>query len=155
MNCYLTSTSVLQHIWIITGTLLNGTDLYTLRVYLIGIGWDMSDIHMSVHRNIITNYSQQDATFIEFIYFYRRSTYFRRFLRPSSGAHNCKHSFKYCQPILLLAATVEEMEGSSISSTVASKFKKSCILLAVICNYITMHGHINIRFVSVVNEQHV
>jgi len=25
------------------------------------------DIHMSVHRNIITNYSQQDATFLEFI----------------------------------------------------------------------------------------
>jgi hypothetical protein len=40
------------------------------------------DIHMSVHRNIITNYSQQDATFLEFIYFYRCSTCFRRFLRP-------------------------------------------------------------------------
>jgi len=25
------------------------------------------DIHMSVHRNVITNYSQQDATFLEFI----------------------------------------------------------------------------------------
>ena len=64
---------------------------------------------MSVHRNIITNYSQQDATFLKFIYFYRRSTCFRRFLRPSSGAHNCTYGFKYCQPILLLAATVEEM----------------------------------------------
>jgi len=31
---------------------------------------------MSVHRNIITNYSQQDATFLEFIYFYGRSTCF-------------------------------------------------------------------------------
>ena len=101
------------------------------------------DIHMSVHRNIIPNYSQLDATFLEFnyfyrrstcfrrflrpssgahnksqptrcnvpwfIYFYRRSTCFRRFLRPSSGAHNCIRSFRYCQPILLLAATVEEM----------------------------------------------
>ena len=47
------------------------------------------DIHMSVHRNIIPNYSQQDATFLEFIYFYRRSTCFRRFLCPSSGTHNC------------------------------------------------------------------
>jgi len=36
-------------------------------------------------------------------YFYRRSTFFRRFLRPSSGAHNCTYSFRYCQPILLLA----------------------------------------------------
>ena len=41
-----------------------------------------------------------------FIYFYRRFTCFRRFLRPSSGAHNCTYSFRYCQPILLLAATV-------------------------------------------------
>jgi len=80
----------------------------------------MSDIHMSVHRNIITNYSQQDATFIEFIYFYRRSTYFRRFLRPSLGAHNCTYSFRYCQPILLLAVTAEEMEKSVISSPVAA-----------------------------------
>jgi hypothetical protein len=109
----------------------------------------------SIDLYLITNYNQQDVTFLEFIYFYRRSTYFRRFLRPSSEAHNCKHSFKYCQPILLLAATVEEMELHSISSTVASKFKKCCILLAVICNYITMHGHMNIRFASVVNKQHV
>ena len=39
-----------------------------------------------------------------FIYFYRRSTCFRRFLRSSSGVHNCTYSFRYCQPILLLAA---------------------------------------------------
>jgi hypothetical protein len=73
------------------------------------VGWGF-DIHTSVHRNIITYYSQQDATFLEFIYLYRRSTCFRRFLRPSSEAHNCTYSFRYCQPILLLAATVEEME---------------------------------------------
>ena len=73
------------------------------------------DIHMSVHCNIITNYNQQDATFLEFIYFYRRSTCFRRFLRPSSGAHNCTYSFTYCQPILLLA----------ISSTVAASSSTS------------------------------
>ena len=45
-----------------------------------------------------------------FIYFYIRSTCFSRFHRPSSGAHNCTYSCKYCQPILLLAARVEEME---------------------------------------------
>jgi len=44
------------------------------------------------------------------IYFYRRSTCFSQFLRPSSGAHNCTYSFRYCQPILLLAATVHKME---------------------------------------------
>jgi len=65
---------------------------------------------MQIHNFIITNYSQQDVTFLEFIYFYRRSTCFRRSLRPSSGARNCTYSFRYCQPILLLAATVQEME---------------------------------------------
>ena len=76
----------------------------------------VDDICMSVHRNVITNYSQQDATFLEFVYFYRRSTCFRRFLRPSTRAHNCTYSFRYCQPILLLAATVDEIHlihGSS------------------------------------------
>jgi len=70
------------------------------------------NIRTSVQPNIITNYSQQDATVLEFIYFYKRSTCFRRFLRPSSGAHNCTHSFRYCQPILLLAATVVAASSS-------------------------------------------
>jgi len=47
-----------------------------------------------------------------FIYFYRRSTCFRRFLRPSSGAHNCTYSFRYCQSILLLAATTVAASSS-------------------------------------------
>jgi hypothetical protein len=78
------------------------------------------DVHMSVHLNIITNYSQQDAVSLEFIYFYRCCTCFRRFLRPSSGAHNCTCSFRYCQSILLLAVIVEEMELLSISPTIAT-----------------------------------
>ena len=57
-----------------------------------------------------------------FIYFYRRSTCFRRFFRPSSGAHNCTCSFRYCQTILLLAAIMDKMEPtvtvSPISSTI-------------------------------------
>jgi hypothetical protein len=44
------------------------------------------------------------------IYFCRRPTCFRRFLLPSSGARNCTYSFSYCQPILLLAATMDKME---------------------------------------------
>jgi len=75
--------------------------------------------HNSMCFLIITNYSQQNAVFLEFIYFYRPSTCFRRFFRPSSGAHNCTYNLRYCQPILLLAATVDMME-LSISSTVAA-----------------------------------
>ena len=45
-----------------------------------------------ISSNIFTNYNQQDANFIYlFIYFHRCSTCFRRFLCPSSGAHNCTH----------------------------------------------------------------
>jgi len=70
-------------------------------------------IHMSVHRNIIPNYSQQDTTFYLFI-----STDALD-VSGGSSAHlqehiNCTYSFRYCQPILLLTATVEEMELSSI-----------------------------------------
>jgi len=46
------------------------------------------------------------------------STYFRRFLRPSSGAQNCTYSVRYCQTNT--AAIVDEMECSSISSTITA-----------------------------------
>ena len=81
---------------------------------------------------MITNYSQQDATFLEFIYFYRRSTCFRRFLRPSSGAHNS-------------GWWAVETPETCRASVKINKFKKRCILLAVIWNYIMMHGHKNIK----------
>ena len=71
------------------------------------ISWQ-SDIHISVHHKYI---SEQDVTFLDvFIYFYRCSTCFMQFLRPSSGAHNCTCSFRCCQPVLLLAAIADEME---------------------------------------------
>jgi len=38
--------------------------------------------------------------------FLKCSTCFRQFLRPSSGAHNCTHNFRYCQPLLLLVGIV-------------------------------------------------
>ena len=53
------------------------------------------------------NYKLQPTrcNFLKSIYFYRRSACFRRFLRPSSGEHNCTFSFRYCQTMLLLAAS--------------------------------------------------
>jgi len=55
------------------------------------------------------NYNQQDANIFDYL-FLKGSTCFGRFLRPSSGAHNCKLSFRYCQPILLQAGIVDEVE---------------------------------------------
>jgi len=54
-------------------------------------------------------YSQQVATIFDYL-FLKCSTCFGWFLHPSSGAHNCTHSFRYCQPILLQAGIVAEME---------------------------------------------
>ena len=48
-----------------------------------------------------------------FIYFYRRCTCFRQLPRPSSGAHNCTYSFRYCQPVLLFATIVDLIHDSS------------------------------------------
>jgi hypothetical protein len=79
------------------------------------------DILMSVHHNIITNYSQQDATFLEFIYFY--FTCFKRFHRPPSG-------------VMCSWWWAEETPETYRASVKINKFKKRCILLALICNVI-------------------
>ena len=42
--------------------------------------------------------------------FLKGSTCFERFLSPSPAAHNCTHSLRYCQPILLPAGIGGEME---------------------------------------------
>ena len=54
--------------------------------------------------NVFPKWNQQNATFRDLFISTKCSTCFRRFLRPSSGAHNCTYSCRYCQPIQLLAA---------------------------------------------------
>ena len=55
------------------------------------------------------SYNQQDAIFLDLFISNRCSACFRRSLRPSSGSQNCTHSCRYCHPILLLAASMDEM----------------------------------------------
>jgi len=45
--------------------------------------------------NIFSEYNQQEATFLNLFIPVRRSTYFRRFFRPSSGAQNCTYRVRY------------------------------------------------------------
>jgi len=45
--------------------------------------------------NIFSEYNQQDATFHNLFIPVRRSTCFRRFFRPSSGAQNCTYSVSH------------------------------------------------------------
>jgi len=40
------------------------------------------DIHMSVHRNIITNYSQQTATSLEYIYLFLQTLHMFQAVSP-------------------------------------------------------------------------
>jgi len=54
--------------------------------------------HFTFMRPCIVNVfkqNQQDAMLHNGIYYYKCSTCFRRFLRPSSGAQNCIHSIGY------------------------------------------------------------
>jgi len=44
---------------------------------------------------VFAKYNQQDATFHNLFISVRRSTCFRRFLHPSSGAQNCTYSVRY------------------------------------------------------------
>ena len=54
--------------------------------------------------NLFAEYNQQDATFHNLFISVRRSTYFRRVYRTSSGAQNCTSaSDQYCY--LLLASS--------------------------------------------------
>jgi len=76
------------------------------------------DIHMSVHHKYISKLQPTRCNVSWFIHFYRRSACFRRFLRPSSGAHNCTYSFRYCQPVLLIVASVDEMELHGVPSQI-------------------------------------
>jgi hypothetical protein len=66
------------------------------------------DIHISVHLKYNSKLQPTRCNVSWFIYFYRCSTCFRRFLRPSSGAHNCTYSFRM------------RWNVSSISSTIAA-----------------------------------
>jgi len=66
------------------------------------------DFHISVLHRFISKLQPTRSNVVWFIYFYKFSTCIRRFLSPSSGAPNCTYSFRYCQPILLLAEETPE-----------------------------------------------
>ena len=51
---------------------------------------------------MFAEYNQQDVTFHNFFISVRRSTCFRRFFRPSSGAQNCTYSVRYWSDSYLL-----------------------------------------------------
>jgi len=49
--------------------------------------------------NIFSEYNQQEKTFLNLFISVKRSTCFRRFFHPSSGAQNCMYSVGICQAV--------------------------------------------------------
>jgi len=78
------------------------------------------------------NYNRKDATTFDYL-FLKDSTSFGRFLRPSSGAHNCTFSFRYCQPILLHAGIFNWF----ITQTVYTKCTKLSYKIVPATNFTT------------------
>jgi len=72
---------------------------------------------MSVHRNIIPNYSERDGTFLD-LFIFTDALH----ISGGSSAHHQEYTTVHTasDTVNLLAATVEEMERSSISFTVAA-----------------------------------
>jgi hypothetical protein len=59
--------------------------------------------HVNLHNVLhVIKQDQQNATLHNGIYYYKCSTCFRQFLRPSSGALNCIHSIGYLSSFLCL-----------------------------------------------------
>ena len=81
---------------------------YSVVAFRIAPGRKVKNI---IFLNFIFKYNQQDATLHNLLLPPKRSTCFRKFLRPSSGAQNCIYSMGYFVKTLLLPATVvKEME---------------------------------------------
>ena len=72
--------------------------------------------HLNKNVNKFPRYIQRDATFLDLFV----STDALHVSGGSSAIHqehkNCPYSFRYCQPILLLAAIVDEMELRGVPS---------------------------------------
>ena len=92
--------------------ILNSASIKSIKIFKY-----IFDIRTSVQHKYISEWQLARCNVSWFIYFYRRSTCFRRFLRPSSGAHNCTYSCRYCQPILLFAAIVDEISSIIAASS--------------------------------------
>ena len=99
----------------------HNSDTFRSTVYWSSSGsyWISTNINLTLIgpciANIFAQFNQHDATFHNLFIFVRRSTCFRRFFRPSSGAQNCTYSVR---PILLPAASLAWLAaGSSIGLT--------------------------------------
>jgi len=78
-------------------------------------------IYFLVLCSIVFKYNQQDATLHNGIYYYKCSTCFRRFLRPSSGAQNRTHSIGYLSSFLCFLPPSWASFSNSLTMAVRSR----------------------------------
>jgi hypothetical protein len=93
--------------------------------------------------NVFFQVYQQDVTLYNIIYCCQCCTFFRRFLRPSSGAQNCTHSIWYMSSLLAATASGSSKQAWHIPDVVctvlsswwwAEKPPGTCTALTVIKN---------------------
>ena len=71
--------------------------------------------------NIFAEHNQQDATFLNLFISVRRSTCFRRFFRPSSGAQKLHIQRQvFVRPLLLPAANLDRLTAGSSNGLTAT-----------------------------------
>jgi hypothetical protein len=93
---------------------------------------------------------------IYIIYLYIYSTWFRLFLHPSSGAHNCTYSVRYTwscmyegRPVPQFLLTKENCKMVEKSVTVSAKL---CALQYIFCVYRTLNTHKHIKYKYFLHE---
>jgi len=65
-------------------------------------------------------YNQQDATLYSILYCCQCSTCFRRFLCPSSGAQNCRHSIWYMSSLFAATASASSKQAWHVPHAVCT-----------------------------------
>jgi len=90
---------------------------------------------------IFAEYNQQDVTFHNLFISVRRSTCFRQFFRPSSGAQNCTYSVRYWSDTVCVVLSCwwwKENPSETCRASYRNKSEKLCILLVVLCELVVV-----------------
>jgi len=131
-------------------------------IFLAFIYYKRVPVHQIKHSYIHMVQPTRCAFYLKLFILVKRSTCFGRSFRPSSGAQNFVYSNGICQTAAAVAAAVWHIpllytkfwapdDGRKDRPKHVERFTrinnwdKRCILLAVLYEYITMHGPTNIK----------
>jgi hypothetical protein len=88
--------------------------------------WDRLSSVVTIQNAILPKCSQQDITLLNLFISIKRSTCFRRFLRPSSGAQTVHTASGICQTLPLTAAIIVGMELVWMPIGTGSEIRSIC-----------------------------